>query len=108
MPDVQVLSVPVSVERTVAPATVQQRSYGEFIMSGNLTRLDGSTGECAGEPADPSAVMPDFTQREEVNLMIKKLRQSVSFWKRIQRSSVESSWDNAQSYALPQHHLYIK
>lgn len=108
MPDQQVLSAPVSDERTVAPVIVQQRSQGEFIMSGNLTRLDGLTGDSADEPVDPSAVMPDFTQREEVYLMIKKLRESVSFWKRIQSSSVESAWDNAQSYALPQHHLYIK
>lgn len=108
MPDSQVLSAPVSTERTTIQVDAQPRSQGEFIMSGNFTRLDSTVGEPTVDPVDPAAVMPDFTQREEVYLMIKKLRESVSFWKRIQESSVESAWDNAQSYALPQHHLYIK
>ncbi len=104
MPDLQVLSLPVSNERTSAPVDAQPRSQGEFIMSGNLTRLDGP----ASEQVDSAAVMPDFIQREEVHTMIQKLRDSVSFWKRIQETRVDSAWDNAQSYALPQHHLYIK
>ena len=104
MPDSQVLSAPISTERTTTQVDVQPRSQGEFIMSGNLTRLDATVSE----PVDSAAVMPDFTQREEVYLMIKKLRQSISFWKRIQESSVDSAWENAQSYALPQHHLFIK
>lgn len=108
MPVSQVLSVPVSSERTATKVDAQPRSQGEFIMSGNLTRLGVKAGESSPEPVDPAAVMPDFMQRREVYLMIKKLRESVSFWKRIQEMSVDSAWDNAQSYALPQHHLYIK
>lgn len=108
MPDLQVLSVPVSTERTTTQVDVQPRSQGEFIMSGTLTRLDTPVGELPAEPVDSAAVMPDFTQREEVHTMIKKLRESVSFWKRIQESSVDNAWENAQSYALPQHHLFIK
>jgi hypothetical protein len=108
MPDLQVLSVPVSVQRTATQVDAQPRLQGEFIMSGSLTRLDSRAGETSPEPVDPAAVMPDFMQREEVYLMIKKLRQSVSFWKRIQDMSVDSAWDNAQSFALPQHHLFIK
>ncbi|NJC24189.1 hypothetical protein BJ994_003265 [Arthrobacter pigmenti] len=104
MPASQVLSAPISTERTTTQVDAQPRSRGEFIMSGNLTRLDGTVTE----PVDPAAVMPDFMQREEVHTMIKKLRDSVSFWKRIQESRVDSAWDNAQSYALPQHHLFIK
>ncbi|GAB3552633.1 hypothetical protein GCM10027404_23530 [Arthrobacter tumbae] len=102
------VSAPTSIERTTAQVDAQRRSQGEFIMSGNLTRLDNSVGQPDMEPIDPSAVMPDFTQREEVYLMIRKLRESVSFWKRIQESSVDNAWENAQSYALPQHHLFIK
>ena len=102
------VSAPTSNERTTAQVDAQRRSQGEFIMSGNLTRLDNSVREFDTEPVDPSAVMPDFTQREEVYLMLKKLRESVSFWKRIQESSVDNAWENAQSYALPQHHLFIK
>lgn len=108
MPDQQVLSAPQSAERTTTPVDVQQRPHGEFIMSGNLTRLDGSGSDRAAEPVDSAAVMPDFTQREEVYLMLEKLRRSVSFWKRIQELSVDSARENAQSYVLPQHHLFIK
>lgn len=108
MPDSQVLSAPISSERTTAQVDAQPRSQGEFIMSGNLTRLDSPVEESSAELVDSAAVMPNFTQREEVYLMIKKLRESVSFWKRIQESSVENAWENAQSYALPQHHLFIK
>lgn len=108
MPDIQVHSAPISTERTTTQVAAQPRSQGEFIMSGNLTRLDSTVGQLPIEAVDSAAVMPDFTQREEVNAVIKKLRESVSFWKRIQETSVDSAWDNAQSYALPQHHLYIK
>jgi hypothetical protein len=108
MPDLQVHSTPLSSDRTTTNVAAQPRSQGEFIMSGNLTRLDSAPGELPVESVDSAAVMPDFTQREEVNSMIKKLRESVSFWKRIQEASVDNAWDNAQSYALPQHHLYIK
>ncbi|WP_309123993.1 hypothetical protein [Arthrobacter sp.] len=108
MPASQVLSVPISTERTATKVDEQPRSQGEFIMSGNLTRLDGRAGDPSPEAIDSAAVMPDFMQRKEVYLMIKKLRESVSFWKRIQELSVDSAWDNAQSYALPQHHLFIK
>lgn len=104
MPDLQVLSAPVSVERTTTPVDVQQRPKGEFIMSGSLTRLDSTVPE----PVDSSAVMPNFTEREEVHTMIKKLRESVSFWRRIQQISVVSSAENVHSHALPQHRLYIK
>ncbi|KRF09016.1 hypothetical protein ASH00_04925 [Arthrobacter sp. Soil782] len=102
------VSAPVSTERTTTQVDVQQRSHGEFIMSGNLTRLDNPVREPDTQPVDLSAVMPDFTQREEVYVMIKKLRESVFFWKRIQESSVDNAWENAQSFALPQHHLFIK
>lgn len=108
MPDQQVLSAPVSTERTTTQVEAQPRSQGEFIMSGNLTRLDRPVCVLDTAPVDSAAVMPDFTQREEVHLMIKKLRQSVSFWKRIQELSADNAWENAQSYSLPQHHLYIK
>ena len=101
------VSAPVSTERTTAQVDAQQRSHGEFIMSGSLTRLD-PVREPDTQPVDLSAVIADFTQREEVYFMIKKLRESVSFWKRIQESSVDNAWENAQSFALPQHHLFIK
>ena len=107
MPDQQVLSAPQS-ERTTTQVDVQQRPHGELIMSGNLTRLDGSGSDLAADPVDSASVMPDFTQREEVYLMLGKLRRSVSFWKRIQELSVDSARENAQSYVLPQHHLFIK
>lgn len=108
MPYLQVLSAPMSTGRTTTQVDAQQRSQGEFIMSGNLTRLDSPVYEPETVPVDSAAVMPDFMQREEVYLMIEKLRRSVSFWKRIQELSADDAWENAQAYSLPQHHLYIK
>lgn len=104
MPDAHPTCAPVVAGRTTTRADAQQRPQGEFMMSGNLTPLQGS----ASGPVDSAAEMPDFSQREEVKTMIEKLRDRVSFWKRIDELSIDSAWENAQSYALPQHHLYIK
>ncbi len=81
------------------------RGRGEFIMSGSFTNLDGVTNTEAVDPAD---VMPNFMEREEVQTMMTKLRDSVSLWKRIHNARVESAWDNPQLNVLPQHTMYIK
>ena len=94
-----------------------QRGHGQLISAGSLRDLDGAAGpggsvaEGAGseqaadsvrpvpqqatESAPPApeqaaaAAMPNFLDRQEVNAMIRKLRQSVSLWKRIQNVRVD-------------------
>lgn len=56
------LSVPLSDGRTTAQVDDQQRPQGEFIMSGDLTRL-GRSSDPVREPANSAAVMPDFSNR---------------------------------------------
>lgn len=85
-----------------ARTAVVASSHGEFIMSGNMTDF------CDAAESDPAAIMPNYLEREEVHAMMKKLRDSVSFWKRIQASGIDRAWDNPDVQALPQHTMYIK
>jgi hypothetical protein len=55
--------------------------HGELITAGSLSGLDGSTS--------PGSATPNYLKREEVNIVIRKLRQSYSFWKRIQGTSID-------------------
>ncbi len=84
-----------------------QRGHGQLISAGSLRDLDaaagpgGSVAEGAGSEAadsawpapDPeqaaTAGMPNFLDRRGVNVMIRKLRQGVSLWKRIQNVRVD-------------------
>jgi hypothetical protein len=63
-----------------APQTSQE-PHGELITAGSLDGLDGS--------AKPGPGMPDFSVREEVDFVIRKLRQVASFWKRIQGTTID-------------------
>jgi len=54
---------------------------GELITAGSLDGIDGSAG--AG------SAMPNYLEWEEVNAVIRKLRQSYSFWKRIQSVTID-------------------
>lgn len=70
-----------------------QESHGELITAGSLDGLDGSTS--------PGSAMPNYLEREEVNIVIRKLRQSYSFWKRIQGTSIdEQRLDEARDELL--------
>ncbi|MGW6172049.1 hypothetical protein ACWF5H_01025 [Arthrobacter sp. NPDC055138] len=81
-----------------------QRGHGQLISAGSLRSLDtangpgGSVAKGASDAADSvrpapeqaaAAAMPNFLDRQEVNAMIRKLRQSVSLWKRIQNVRVD-------------------
>jgi hypothetical protein len=97
-------------ERSIRPSEPRlsddgQRGHGQLIFAGSLRALDAATGpggnvaegigsEAAGSarPAPEqaaAAAMPNFLDRQEVNAMIRKLRQSVSLWKRIQNVRVD-------------------
>lgn len=54
------------------------------------------------------APMPGFHHRKEVRLTIRKLRNSLPLWERIRIQRVDSAWDGAQRFVLPQHGMYIK
>jgi hypothetical protein len=87
-----------------------RRGHGQLISAGSLRDLDAAAGPegSVAEGADSAAVasdaadlawpapeqaavaaMPNFLDRQEVNAMIRKLRQSVSLWKRIQNVRVD-------------------
>ena len=79
--------------------------HGEFIMAGTLT----STGDPESEgPETPAAAMPNYAHREEVHAMLKKLRDSVSLWKRIPDAPPDSARDSVARFVLPQHTMHIK
>lgn len=81
------------------------RRHGEFIMAGNLT----STGDPDhGEPGMPATVMPNYAHREEVQIMLKKLRDSVSLWQRIPHAPPDSARESVSRFVLPQHTMHIK
>ncbi len=82
---------------------------GEFVMSGNLTTFDDDV-ESGGHSGSTSGTMPNYLSRKEVQLMLRKLRNSVSLWERIRFVSARSSEarTDVQHLALPHHHLYIK
>jgi hypothetical protein len=70
-----------------------QEPHGELIIAGSLNGLDGSAR--SGEP------MPSYLEREEVNFVIRKLRQSYSLWQRIQGTSIdEQRLDEARDELL--------
>ncbi|WP_336714674.1 hypothetical protein [Arthrobacter sp. USHLN218] len=73
-----------------------QESHGELITAGSLDGLAGLDGS-----TNPGSVMPNYLEREEVNIVIRKLRQSYSFWKRIQGTSIdEQRLDEARDELL--------
>ncbi|MGM0930346.1 MAG: hypothetical protein ACQEXN_11630 [Actinomycetota bacterium] len=97
-------------ERSIRPSEPRssnegQHGHGQLISAGGLRDLDAATGpggsvaEASGSKAVGSAgaapeqaaaaAMPNFLARQEVNAMIRKLRQSVSLWKRIQNVRVD-------------------
>ncbi len=80
---------------------------GEFVMSGNLTTFEDDP-----QPAMNSNVgtgtMPNYLNRKEVQLMLRKLRNSVSLWGRIRSIKSNRARDDAQHLALPQHNLFIR
>lgn len=70
-----------------------QEPHGELIIAGSLEGLDGST--------NPGSAMPNYLEREEVNIVIRKLRRSYSYWKRIQGTSIdEQKLDEARDELL--------
>ena len=92
-------------ERSIRPSQPaeatrdEQRGHGQLISAGSLRDLDvgvAAEGNDADQPAPApgheyadDAAMPNFLDRQEVNAMIRKLRQSVSLWKRIQNVRVD-------------------
>lgn len=80
--------------RQASPARGRgQEPRGELITAGSLDGLDGSTS--------PGSAMPNYLEREEVNIVIRKLRQGYSFWKRIQGTSIdEQRLDEARDELL--------
>jgi hypothetical protein len=97
-------------ERSILPSEPRlsdegQSGRGQLISAGRLRDLDAATspGGSVAESADAEAAgsarsapeqaaavaMPNFLDRQEVNAMIRKLRQSVSLWKRIQNVRVD-------------------
>ncbi|MEV7649813.1 hypothetical protein [Arthrobacter sp. NPDC089319] len=91
--------------RPSEPRSSDEGQRGQLISAGSLRSLDtasgpgGSVASGAGSdtadsvrpaPAQAAApAMPNFLDSQEVNAMIRKLRQSVSLWKRIQNVRVD-------------------
>ncbi|MBG6191486.1 hypothetical protein IWX64_002448 [Arthrobacter sp. CAN_A212] len=88
-----------------SPQTVDTRRHGEFIMAGSLTSTDDPEQEAL---ATPATVMPNYAHREEVQIMLKKLRDSVSLWKRIPTAPPDSARESISRFVLPQHTMHIK
>ncbi|GAA1111666.1 hypothetical protein [Arthrobacter flavus] len=91
----------------VPPATPERpiRPHGEFIMAGNLT----TTGDPeTGMSDSPVPAMPNYARREEVHIMLKKLRDSVSLWKRIPDPPPPGARESVDRFVLPQHTMYVK
>ncbi|WP_459332734.1 hypothetical protein [Arthrobacter sp. Hz1] len=81
------------------------RQHGEFIMAGSFT----STGDPeVGTPSSPVTVMPNYAHREEVHLMLKKLRDGIALWSRIPAPPPPSARDSIGRFLLPQHTMHIK
>lgn len=81
------------------------RPHGEFMMAGNLT----ATGDPETRmPDSPMTVMPNYARREEVQNMLKKLRDSVSLWKRIPDPPPPAARESVDRFVLPQHTMYVK
>lgn len=96
-----------STSPAVSPVTPGNpiRAHGEFIMAGNFT----ATGDPeTGIPDSPITVMPNYASREEVQIMLKKLRDSVSLWKRIPDPPPPVARDTVDRLVLPQHTMYVK
>lgn len=87
-----------------SPATPSPR-HGEFIMAGDFTATGPPEAEFAGEDL---TTMPNYAHRKEVQAMLKKLRDSVSLWKRIPDPPPPSARDAVARFVLPQHTNYIK
>ena len=107
--DAAVLPAPERSVRPPEPAQAREterRGHGEVITAGSLRGLDprgdgpgdagamsGGAGFAVPAPDSPkrssAAGMPNFLARQEVNAMIRKLRQSVSLWERIQNVGVD-------------------
>ncbi|MBM7847137.1 hypothetical protein JOE65_000365 [Arthrobacter roseus] len=80
----------------------QPAPRGEFVMSGNLTTFDNDPEQTKN--SDPATgTMPNYLTRKEVQLMLRKLRNSVSLWERIRSIKSNQARDDAQHLALPQH-----
>ncbi|WP_026551047.1 hypothetical protein [Arthrobacter sp. Br18] len=91
----------------LSPAQLQQEvpTNGEFLMSGSLTAAPSapvSPQDGGGTP------MPGFHHRKEVQLILRKWRDSLSFRDRIRIQRVGSARDSVQRFVLPQYALYIK
>ncbi|EMY34408.1 hypothetical protein D477_009775 [Arthrobacter crystallopoietes BAB-32] len=67
--------------RTPASHDRTPEHRGELITAGSLDGIDGS--------GSTGPAMPNYLEREEVNAVIRKLRQSYSFWKRIQSVTID-------------------
>ncbi|WP_155849929.1 hypothetical protein [Arthrobacter sp. H41] len=96
MPDSQLSS-------TQLQQDIPQQS--EFLMAGSLTPDRNSPVLPESEEDTP---MPGFHRRKKVRRMIRKLRNSLPLWERIRIQRVDSAWDGAQRFVLPQHSMYIK
>lgn len=77
-------------------------------MSGTLTPLAHSTNSPQEPASIPPTRMPGFHHRKEVQLMLRKWRNSFSLWGRIWAGQSVSSRDQTQRFVLPQHTFYIK
>ncbi len=76
-------------------------------MSGSLTPSEGA-GSVLLPPGVPAAPMPGYHHRKEVQLMLRRWRNSVSLWGRILSGQSRGPWDDSQRFTLPQHTTYIK
>ncbi|WP_155849480.1 hypothetical protein [Arthrobacter sp. H20] len=74
-------------------------------MAGSLT----PTGDPEpGTFSSPETVMPNYADREEVQTVLTKLRESVSLWKRIPNAPPGAARDSVAHLVLPQHTMFIK
>ena len=89
------------------PSQAPRPAAGEFVMSGSLTPPD-SAGSALDLPGVPAAPMPGYHHRKEVQLMLRRWRNSVSLWARILSGQTRGPWDDSQRFTLPQHITYIK
>jgi hypothetical protein len=84
------------------PSDEGQYGNGQLITAGSLRQLDAGIAETGADEEGANfhqpvpdhelpaaAAMPNFLDRGEVNAMIRKLRQSVSLWKRIQNVRID-------------------
>ncbi|MBE0008510.1 MULTISPECIES: hypothetical protein [unclassified Arthrobacter] len=105
MPTLLSTTSPIAPEPGATTQTGATRRHGEFIMAGSLTAA-GDPEQIA--PGTPATVMPNYAHREEVQIMLKKLRDGVSLWKRIPNAPPDSARESVSRFVLPQHTMHIK